>query len=347
MNKMRYLRIACALAALAAIAVFTQVDVASGTLCVLCPVGFAEISLASGSVPWELLPGVVAVLAVVFLLGRVFCSWVCPTSLIRNVFGGRMPRGLTGRTGSSCADASRAGKVTHEMYALRADTHAFGEDEGSAQTAGSTESAGFAQPADTTQPTGFAQITASAKSTGSAVSATHASCTNCSREHSNLASQGIVLAVLLVVSFVVHFPVFCLICPIGLAMGTVFAASRTFLTWQPEWELIVFPALLLAEALLLRRWCTAICPWGFFFDLVATLRTRTGLSHVALRPHAAKSTCIADEGCHACERVCPENINVTHATAYDLEDCTGCLDCREHCPTCSISLPSAKDNQPR
>lgn len=45
-----------------------------GTLCTLCPVGFAQIAAASGSIPWRLLPGVAAVLIVVFLLGRAFCS---------------------------------------------------------------------------------------------------------------------------------------------------------------------------------------------------------------------------------------------------------------------------------
>ena len=37
---------------------------AVGTLCVLCPVGFAQIAVASQSVPWHLLPGVLAVLAI-------------------------------------------------------------------------------------------------------------------------------------------------------------------------------------------------------------------------------------------------------------------------------------------
>ena len=35
---------------------------AVGTLCVLCPVGFAQIAVSSQSVPWHLLPGVLAVL---------------------------------------------------------------------------------------------------------------------------------------------------------------------------------------------------------------------------------------------------------------------------------------------
>ena len=145
---------------------------AVGTLCVLCPVGFAQIAVASQSVPWHLLPGVLAVLAIVFLLGRAFCSWLCPSQLLKNIFGGHTPRGLYGRSG----EAPKAGCAT-------------------------------------------------------CASATGAS----------LKTQGVVLAVLLVVSFAVGFPVFCLLCPIGLVFGTLWALNRVFVLLQPGWELIVFP----------------------------------------------------------------------------------------------------------
>lgn len=261
MHKMRYLRVAVALGALAVIVACTQLNVASGTLCALCPVGFLEIGFASGSFPWKLLPGVIVVLAIVFALGRVFCSWVCPTSLVRTVFGGRTPRGLTGRVGS--ADA---------------------------------------------------------------------------REKSTLLAQGAVLAALLVASFLVHFPVFCLFCPIGLTMGTLFAVGRTFLTWQPEWELVVFPVMLATEALLLRRWCAAICPLGFCFGLVSKARAKLGLS---VLPRVDKSACRAHEGCRACQMACGENIHVPSASVHDDEDCTLCLDCTVACPTQALTPGAA------
>ena len=76
---------------------------AIGTLCVLCPVGFAQIAAASGSIPWQLLPGVLAVLLIVFLVGRAFCAWACPSQLLKNIFGGHAPRGLRGRRGGPLA----------------------------------------------------------------------------------------------------------------------------------------------------------------------------------------------------------------------------------------------------
>lgn len=276
MNRMRYLRIGIALAVLLVIAGCTAAHLPSGTLCALCPVGFAEVTLASRSVPWALLPGVAALLAIVFLLGRAFCSWACPTSLARNLFGGRAPHGLTGRTGA-CPSCT----------------------------------------ADAANP-------------------------NAAREHSNLATQAAVLVVLLAASFVVHFPVFCLICPIGLAFGTLFAISRLFVTWQPGWELIVFPLMLLAEALVLRRWCAAVCPLGFFFGLAAKARARLVFLP---RPRARTTRCIHREGCNACATVCPENISAATADEHDLEDCTFCLDCKEHCPTGAIVLAEQKAKQ--
>ena len=296
MNKMRYLRIAVALAVLAAVLACTFAHVPLGSLCALCPVGFAEISLASGSVPWALLPGVIALLAVVAALGRVFCSWACPTSLARNLFGGRRPRGLTGRTGTCAACAPSA----HDP-----------ED-----TAG----------ADTSDP---APADASDRRRRAGADP------NAARGRSSLAAQGLVLAALLAVSLVVHFPVFCLFCPIGLAFGTLFAASRMFVTWQPGWELIVFPAMLLAEVFLLRRWCAAICPLGFFFGVMAKLRVRLPFLP---QPRARAEKCLYGEGCRTCATVCPEDLCVATATPRDLEDCTGCLNCTELCPTKAVTL---------
>ena len=244
-----------------------------GTLCALCPIGFAQIVAASKSVPWHLLPGVIVLLAVVFLAGRVFCSWLCPSQLLKNVFGGKRPRGVLGR---SCEKAGSA-------------------DDGANA---------------------------------------HTGCTGCI-ETNDLRAQAVVLGVLLVASFAVGFPVFCLFCPIGLVFGTLWAINRVFVLLQPGWELLIFPLMLFIELFLFKRWCASVCPLGFIFSLIGKARAKLGFG---LHPRSDCSRCLSGQGCETCSTVCPESIDVSANGTSTLEACSLCLDCMENCPTKSIAL---------
>jgi ferredoxin-type protein NapH len=69
-------------------AIYFQVPIAGvcyisiGYLRLICPVGFLEVTLAGKQIYWHLLPAFLLVMLLLFLIGRAFCAWVCPSSLL-------------------------------------------------------------------------------------------------------------------------------------------------------------------------------------------------------------------------------------------------------------------------
>ena len=70
------------------------------------------------------------------------------------------------------------------------------------------------------------------------------------------------------------FPVFCLICPVGLSVATFIALWRLLQFSEATLSLVVFPVILVAEIVLLRKWCHRFCPPG-----------RPAGPHGAVEPH--------------------------------------------------------------
>lgn len=67
------------------------------------------------------------------------------------------------------------------------------------------------------------------------------------------------------------FPVFCLICPVGLTFATLIAVWRLFQFNEVALSLLVFPAMLALEVLVLRKWCSRFCPLGALLSLASRL----------------------------------------------------------------------------
>ncbi len=144
-----------------------------------------------------------------------------------------------------------------------------------------------------------------------------------------------ILSGTLVSSFLFGFPVFCLICPLGLFFGSLFAVTRLFSSTQPSWELLLFPALLGLELFVLKSWCRTICPLGALLTLMG------GLNRF-FRPTVDKRKCLASKGssCRVCERECPEGIVlVGDGAGSSPKNCTKCLECVEKCPAQVVKLP--------
>ena len=152
-----------------------------------------------------------------------------------------------------------------------------------------------------------------------------------------LDSRHAVLAGALVSTLLVGFPVFCLVCPVGLTFAAVLLVMRLFAFGELTWAIIIVPAIIAAELVLLPRWCQNICPLGALTSLVAGANKTF---RPAVDPEAClKTTKGAD--CDLCVRVCPEGINL-HDVALGrttLNDCTKCRDCADVCPASAISFP--------
>lgn len=232
----------------------------AGAFSVTCPLGFLGAVFASKSLlPSLWLSTGIAVLLII-LLGRLFCAWVCPASLVQNL----------------------KGKVRMRIFRL---------------------------------PWRRARVSKSRP-------------TENGTAYSNLA----VLVGVLVSSYLFGFPVFCLICPVGLTFGTIFAAVRWFSGALPGLELVVFPLMIVVELFVLKSWCRSLCPLGALLGMISRL-------NLWLRPEIQQRGCLWARGlnCHVCERACPQAM-IREEIASGSATCTKCFECYEKCPAGAIRL---------
>lgn len=155
-------------------------------------------------------------------------------------------------------------------------------------------------------------------------------------------SRFLVLIGALVSTAVFGFPVFCLICPIGLAFAFIFALMALFGLGDVTWSVVLIPVILLVEVVFFRKWCSHICPLSAFMSLVARLNK-------SFVPTVDARTCISHRGgsCARCAESCPQVID-PHGTRADpaaMANCTKCRICVDECPVHAITMPALPDRR--
>ncbi|MGV8084124.1 MAG: 4Fe-4S binding protein [Coriobacteriia bacterium] len=262
----------------------------------VCPLGSIEAMLASRTLLPVALISLAVVVLLAVLLGRIFCAWVCPVPIMRRWFRRSDSGGKGAGGGGGAGNGNGSGNGADADAGI-----------GSIRDAAPTE-------AEIREFTPHPEKTSRVK----------------------IDSRHWVLGGALLSTALFGFPVFCLICPIGLTFGTLAALWRLLDFNEPSWSLLVFPAVLGLELVVFRRWCRRICPLGALISLMSSL-------NIFARPKVDEKLCLRTSkgiDCKACKKACFEEIDLHHADeSQPLSECTKCRDCADVCPVHAISFP--------
>ena len=162
------------------------------------------------------------------------------------------------------------------------------------------------------------------------------------RGHGSCASKGtldsrhLVLGGTLLSAAIFGFPVFCLICPIGLTFATIVLLMLLFGVGDLTLGVIVAPIILLIEVVFFRKWCSHICPLSAIMSLV-------GKANRTFVPTIDDSKCLETSkgvACGKCSQVCEVKIDPRHPElGSHMSECIKCRACVEACPGHAISMP--------
>lgn len=143
-------------------------------------------------------------------------------------------------------------------------------------------------------------------------------------------SRWIIVVVALAAAFIFGFPVFCLICPVGLTFASIASIWHLLQSNEMTWGVIVFPLLLGLELGIFSKWCKVLCPISAIMSLVSRANKTF---HVSVDP----STCLRSHGCdcHVCVDTCPELVD---PHIEKIPECTKCGICMDACPAQAISM---------
>lgn len=264
---------------------------------ILCPLGALGTMLASKMMVPRALVSLVIMVVLIIIFARAFCGWICPVPLVQKL------RDLFSKP------QAKEAKAEDTDGTKAANVAPLTDEEKAALTSGCEKDA-----------KGLAGCASCAKKRGDAVDARH-----------------FVLGGALVSTFIFGFPVFCLVCPIGLTFATILLLVNLFGQGDVTWSLIVVPALLIAEVVLFKKWCHKLCPLSAFMSLIAKLN-RT------FKPTIDDAKCLeTSKGatCGRCGKACNEGIDPRHPELSEAawSECTKCRSCVDACPANAITMP--------
>jgi ferredoxin-type protein NapH len=266
-------------------------------IALICPLGALEVFLATKL----LIPHAAiafALMAVgIILLGKVFCAWLCPIPPLRSLL----------KHHKKSADKPRGNEVTATSSPITVCSSVLTSQEGNLAAKNPVEPLCSTDCLDAGK------------------------CTSCHQRRAHIDSRHLILGGALLSTALFGFPVFCIICPVGLSFATLIALWRFVGFFEFTLSLLIFPAVLLIEIFVLRTWCHRFCPLGATISLLS-------LPNRFFRPVVDKTKCLRTKGgeCSICSDTCEEMLDPHYAHA--LHECTKCGMCKEQCPAGAISF---------
>lgn len=279
-------------------------------IALICPLGAIEVMLAEKTFIPQAFFGLAAVFLICTIFGRIFCGWVCPVPLLKRLF--------------------------RKRDEVRIDEQKTREAPGAPHEEKTEGSAAVPLACAQSSPANCAMEAEPACSACTSVRKAHAETEKSSRSSgARNAGPLAVLAGALASSAVFGFPVFCLICPVGLTFALLIALWRLFEVNDLSWSIAIFAGFLFLEIFVLRRWCGNFCPLGALMTLLSRFN-RT------LRPTVSRACLRESKGlnCRVCATACPEGIRLTEPDGGSSHaHCTKCRRCAESCPEGAITFP--------